>query len=242
MSQFSVAIVIQARMNSSRLPGKMMINLGGNPILKWVLCRVMRAKMVKEVVVATSHNKSDDCIVDLAKKIGVKAFRGSELDVLDRFSKSTYQLRSNVIVRVCADNPFIDPEEIDALISFYFEKKVDLAFNHAPKYGCKYADGFGAEIFSKNILLELERLTFLDDKKYREHITTYFYENVNKYKIAFLEPHKNLEYPNLRFDLDSNLDLIWLRKLCDSGVTINTKATEIVKIANDLLNEKRLND
>ena len=117
--------IVQARMGSSRLPGKMMMDLAGEPLLHWVLSRVKKAKLLDSIILATSDGAIDDQLVELAQKLNVPVFRGSETDVLGRFLEAANVSKADHVVRVCGDNPLIAPEEIDRLVEF-FEK----ALNH----------------------------------------------------------------------------------------------------------------
>ena len=144
--------VVQARMGSSRFPGKMIARLGAYPLLEWVLRRVRRASSVDAVVLATTDSPRDEALIEIAGRLGVAAYRGSETDVLQRFRDAAEAHRADWIVRVCADNPFVDPEEIDHLIHFFSVNSCDYACNHQDRLGSRYADGFGAEILSSNLL------------------------------------------------------------------------------------------
>jgi len=115
----STVAIIQARMGSSRLPGKMMMELAGTPIIEWVVRRVQGAALLDDIIVATSDADIDDGLALIAKNLGVQVFRGSEANVLDRFIKAAEYCEADTIVRICADNPLIDPGEIDRLIKFY---------------------------------------------------------------------------------------------------------------------------
>ncbi|HNC94755.1 MAG TPA: NTP transferase domain-containing protein, partial [Myxococcota bacterium] len=108
-----VVAIIQARMGSVRFPGKMLANLHGYPVLEWVLHRVAQATEVDEVVLATTDMARDNPLVELAGRLAVPVHRGSESDVLGRFADAAAAFDAEGVVRICADNPFIDPAEID---------------------------------------------------------------------------------------------------------------------------------
>ncbi|OYU71783.1 MAG: hypothetical protein CFE45_42280 [Burkholderiales bacterium PBB5] len=126
--------IVQARMGSTRFPGKMLAPLGGRPLLEWVLRRVQSARLVDAVVLATTDLQRDKPLVDLARNLGVATFTGSESDVLGRFAAASAQHRADVVVRVCADNPFVDGAEIDRLLAFFAVQDVDYAWDHASAY------------------------------------------------------------------------------------------------------------
>ena len=112
MKPRTVAIV-QARMGSARFPGKILANLGGYPLLEWVLRRVSRASLLDETVLATSTKPQDDALAAVAKTIGIRTFRGDESDVLGRFVMTANMSDAEQVVRICADNPFVDPDNYD---------------------------------------------------------------------------------------------------------------------------------
>lgn len=147
-----VVAVVQARMGSQRFPGKMLSQLGEHTLLDWVLQRVLRSTQVDQVVLATSTNSEDDKLVSAALRLEVNSIRGSETDVLSRFLLAANESQADLVVRVCADNPFIAPEELDRLIVDHCAKSVDYSCNHQQKLSNKYADGFGAEIFRTTCL------------------------------------------------------------------------------------------
>ena len=140
----SVFAIIQARMGSSRFPRKMIARLGPYTLIEWVFIRVNKTKNIDKVLLATSDLPRDDELVKIANKYNINVYRGSELDVLKRFYNAAYKNKAKTIIRICADNPFIDPIELDRLINFYNENECDYAFNHQNKLKSNYADGFGA--------------------------------------------------------------------------------------------------
>ena len=225
---YNVAI-IQARMGSLRFPGKMLATLGGIPILEWVITRLLCADLVDEIVLATSSAEADNALVEIAKKLGIKIFRGSEADVLGRFLGAVKLTPALNIVRICADNPFVDPKEVDKLIRFFLDTKPDYACNHQDRLGSLYADGFGAEIFSVITLEKIEKKT--THPSHREHVTQYIWDNLEEFKINSVPAPMNLSFPHLRFDVDVSSDLEWLSSLVKKGVTITSSAEEIIAIA-----------
>lgn len=229
MKERTVAI-IQARMGSTRFPGKMLARLGEYPVLEWVLRRTKQAHELDGVVLATSSLACDQALVDLAKKCDVEFFCGDEDDVLGRFVGASEFSHTQRVVRVCADNPFVDPCEINRLILFFgSDGKYDYACNHLDRLGNRYADGFGAEILNVELLKQIENKA--TDKKYREHVTSYLWEHSDEYRLAAVQAPVELAYPNLSFDIDIPADLVRLGKLVAAGVGIETSASKIVEIA-----------
>ena len=166
------AIIVQARMQSTRLPGKVMKDLGGRPMLEFMIERIKKCKLKYELIIATSKSKSDDIIQDLCTSLKVTVVRGSEDDVLDRYVMAAKQVKSSVIVRLTGDCPFIEPEIIDRVVEEYFNQNFDYVSNCYPP---SFPDGLDVEVFSlRSLLLESEKCT---DKSHREHVTQWMQES-----------------------------------------------------------------
>ena len=227
MKPRTVAIV-QARMGSARFPGKMLANLGGHPLLEWVLRRVSRARLLDETVLATSTDARDDALAALAGKIGIRTCRGDELDVLGRFVAAADLSHASQVVRVCADNPFIDPDEIDRLVAFFQANACDYACNHMDRLGSRYADGFGAEILSAELLRKIAGLA--TEPKHREHVTLYLWDHAADYRMLAVPAPSAMAHPELRFDVDNPADLAALEQLIAADVNLQTPASRIVAL------------
>jgi spore coat polysaccharide biosynthesis protein SpsF len=221
--------IIQARMGSTRFPGKMLANLGGIPCFEWVVTRLRRAKTLDSVLLATTNLSSDDNLVNLARDLGVEVYRGDEHDVLGRFIEASHISKAERVVRICADNPFIEPEEVDRLVTFFDEVQCDYACNHQNRLGSSYADGFGAEITTAKILKKIDLLAIED--LYREHVTLYLWDHLQDFVVKAIKAPCYLAFPNLRFDIDTKEDLVKLELLVKSGVTLNTSAEQIIQLA-----------
>ena len=228
MNPRNVAI-IQARMGSSRFPGKMLARLGGIPLFEWVVRRLLRATNLAQVVLATSDRKSDDALAELAAGLDIAVFRGSEADVLGRFVGAFRMAGADNIIRICADNPFIDPGEVDRLVSYFADNPCDYACNHQDRLGSGYADGFGAEILSAALLEKMAANA--TDARHREHATLFLWDHANEYRLRAPAAPVDLAFPQLRFDVDVPADLANLEALVRAGVGIETSASEIVRIA-----------
>lgn len=228
MNPRNVAI-IQARMGSSRFPGKMLARLGDAPLLEWVVRRLLRATTLAQVVLATSDGAGDDPLAALATRLGVGVFRGSETDVLGRFVGAAKMARADNVVRICADNPFIDPSEVDRLVKDFADNPCDYACNHQDRLGSNYADGFGAEILSAGLLEKIA--ADATEARHREHATLYLWDHANEYRLRAPAAPAELAFPELRFDIDAPADLANLESLVRAGVGIDTSARDIVRIA-----------
>jgi spore coat polysaccharide biosynthesis protein SpsF len=216
-------------MGSSRFPNKMLQKLGPHTILEWVLYRVARSKKIDRLMLVTSFEDKDNELVASVEKLGISIFRGSEHDVLERFAFAASNFSTDYIVRICADNPFVDPNEIDRLILEFLESPCDYACNHRDSLGSNYADGFGAEILSNNLLQKLNKIATEDS--HREHVTLYLWDNAHSFKIRAIKSPKEIAFPKLRFDVDTLEDFNYLKQLISMGVRLDSTAAEIVSFA-----------
>jgi spore coat polysaccharide biosynthesis protein SpsF len=203
-------VIVQARMGSSRLPGKSMMPVWQDvSLLEMVLLRVSRAIIPDCVILATSTNKKDDVLVPIAKECKVDIFRGSENDVLGRFTKALKKYPAEAVVRACADNPLLDPMMIDNLIKFFWENyPCDYAMNLGPMTG--FPDGVGVEMVSADALRRLDK----EAKKTsdREHVVTFLHDNP-KYHRCYLYAEEEYQRPQYRLDIDFMEDLEFIREL-----------------------------
>ena len=216
--------VIQARMGSTRLPNKMMLSLHSKPIIEWVVKRTMRSSL-DEIILATSTLRSDDVLAKYALSLGVKVFRGDEQNVLKRFYDALQGTNSTHLVRICADNPLIDPLEIDNLIAFYKATPCDYAYNHIPRDNL-YPDGLGAEIVSYELFSQIYSRASLSAHK--EHCLSYIWDNKQEFDIKTFDPSQDLlKRPDLKFDVDTFDDYY---KLAMKDFDINVRSDELVQI------------
>lgn len=211
-----VVAVVQARMGSARFPGKMLAPLAGRPLLDWVLRRVRQAATLDRVVLATSADAANDPLAALATALSIDVVRGDEHDVLSRFLTAADRTGARWIVRICADNPFIDAREIDRLVAFMRHAGADYAFNHLDRLGNGYADGFGAEIVSVDAL----RAAAVEsrDPADHEHVTTFIWRHPDRFAVATFAAPPALRHPELRFDVDTPADLAALEPLAALGI------------------------
>jgi len=222
-----VAVVVQARVGSSRFPSKMLAPLAGRPLVDWVLGRVGRSARAGVRVLATTADPADDALADRALAAGFAAVRGSAEDVLGRYVAAIDAHPCDLVVRVCADNPFVAPEEIDRLVDAFDPARHDYACNHQSRLGSGYADGFGAEILAASTLRDVAaRAT---DRAHREHVTSYVWDHASRYRILALPAPAGLDHPEVRLDVDTPEQLAALDAFARApGIGIATPATEIV--------------
>lgn len=226
-----VVAVVQARMGSSRFPGKMAAKLGSHDLLSWVLTRVCQAQNLDQVVLATSVSSDDDQIVKIASNFEVLVVRGSQDDVLGRFVKAASESHADLVVRVCADNPFIAAEEIDRLVVAHKSGNFDYSCNHQERLNNRYADGLGAEILSGALLSQIAASTNLDS--HREHVTSFIWEHLDRFKVQAVSAPIELAFPEIKLDIDTPQDLQNLNEFVNEfAVTPSSSASEIVRCFN----------
>ena len=226
-------------MGSQRLPGKMMKKIGNLTVIEWVIKRLKKSKSINQIILTTSRKKKDKIFKKISQKLKVNFFAGNEKDVLGRFLSSVSNIKKANIIRICADNPFIDPQQIDLLTSTYSKNKFDYVCNHQNRINSRYADGFGAEILSLDLLKKLNKIA--TNKEYREHVTLYIWKNKKKFKIHSIKATKNLAYPDLRFDIDTPEDYKMIKNLVKKfRININTKAEKIIRFKLEELRELNL--
>ena len=196
-----VVAIIQARMGSTRLPGKVMKEILGKPVILWDLDRVSLSKLIDEIVVAIPYGKENDVIVDTIKEYNDKIIvtRGSEDDVLDRYYQAAVQTNADVVVRITSDCPLIDPVVIDNVIEHFLDNDCDYCSNSLTR---TYPRGLDTEVFS---FKSLETGWNEAKKDYeREHVTPYIIENPDKFKLLNVANDINLSH--LRWTLDTKED------------------------------------
>lgn len=199
-----VVAIIQARMSSSRLPGKALLPIGGVPMLKRVIDRVRRAGRVDQVVVATTTDSSDDAIATACKTWQTDCFRGNLFDVLDRYYQAALHYQAATIVRITADCPMIDPLGINRVVERFFEEGCDFAANRLPPPLKRTTPiGMDTEVCS---FAALERAWQNATQTFeREHVMPWLYEEAGRAKVCVVDDPRDIGH--LRFTVDTPADL-----------------------------------
>jgi len=194
----NIVAIVQARMGSSRLPGKVLMDIDEMPLLEIMLSRVEKSRLLKKIIIATSNLPKDNPIEQFCINNDYHCFRGSENDVLSRYYESAKEYNADIIVRLTADCPLIDPEIIDKVINLYFHDKVDYSANTVPPKNSTFPDGSDVEVFSYKAL---ER-AYKESKKAseREHVTHYFWRGNNGFSTSQLINETN--WSEYRFTID----------------------------------------
>lgn len=197
--------VIQCRMVSTRLPGKALAEIAGQPALTWVIERVRRCRRLDGALIATTTDPTDDPVADLAGRCGLDVVRGASEDVLSRYVAALDRLPAERVVRITADNPLTAPESVDALVDFALAEDADYA------YVARYPYGGSTDLFRADLLRAVHRADA--NIRQREHINAYFLDHYLGFHIASLRMPPELERPDVRLTLDDDVDLARLRAL-----------------------------
>lgn len=196
-----VVCIIQARMGSTRLPGKVLKDLFGKTVLEHLIERVKQSKLIDEIIIATTESEKDNAIVEQAEKSGVKYFRGSEKDVLNRYYNAAKESNAAIVVRITSDCPLIDPFIIDDVIRFFQENDYSIVTNAGNDLNQRtYPRGLDVEVFSFEALQKAFK--YATENYQREHVTPYIYEHAEK--IYYYK--NNIDYSNYRWTLDTEED------------------------------------
>lgn len=200
-----IVAIIQARMGSTRLPGKILKKLNGKTLLEYQLERVQRSALIDEIIVATTVKESDDAIVTLCNQLGVSIYRGSEDDVLSRYYEAAIQYKADIIVRLTSDCPLIDHIVMDEVIQLYLDclEEVDYVSNALKR---TFPRGLDTEVFSISALKRAYIEAFLPQD--REHVTAYLYMNPDEFRLANLECKQNWGKHRWTVDTEEDFELI----------------------------------
>ena len=202
----SVVAIIQARMGSSRLPGKVMMDLGGKPLLAHVIQRALNIQNVDRVVLATTTHIADKPLLGLAEEYGISSFAGNEEDVLDRFYQAARQHDASTVMRLTADCPFLDPDVSYQTLRRFQQGDVDYASNNHPP---TYPDGLDTEVFSRTTLDQAWREATLSSE--REHVTPFIWKNADIFRLANVTSSSDLS--EMRWAVDEPEDLEFARSI-----------------------------
>lgn len=207
ISKERFVVVLQARMGSTRLPKKVLKPILGRPLLSYQIERLRKAKLVDEIVVATTTDSLDDLIETFCKQEKINVYRGSEEDVLDRYYQAAKTFQAEVIIRVTGDCPLIDPEILDRVIQFYIDARpsYDYVSNTLKR---TFPRGLDVEVFSfKN----LERAAMEAKRpEEREHVTVYFYRHPELFSLGNVECETNQAHHRWTVDEEADFQLITL--------------------------------
>ena len=211
----STVAIIQARMGSTRLPGKVLEQLQGEPVLARVVQRARRARRVDSVIVATTTSVPDQAIVAECARLAVPCYRGSEEDVLDRYLQAARGHNAQHVVRITADCPLIDPELMDQVVAAFFDAAADYA---SLDIESSYPRGLDVEVVSAAALEVAGREARLPYE--RVHVMPFFYHHPERFRLVNVKAADDLSH--YRWTLDTKEDLEFLRAVCARLPDVNT--------------------
>ncbi len=208
MLKKKVVAFIQARMGSTRLPGKIMMDINGRPMLWHVFFRLKRARLLDDVVVVTTTGSGDDVVEVFCGMNQMQCFRGNEHDVLDRYYQAAKVFHADVLVRITADCPLIDPATTDQVVDALLRNK-DGFCGAANIVHRTYPRGLDVEAFS---FVAIEKAWKMTAQPYeREHVTIYFYEHPEFFKVCSVEQARDLSW--MRWTVDQMDDLHFIKEV-----------------------------
>lgn len=201
----NVVIISQARISSTRLPGKVLKEVLGKPLLQYQIERLWRVRNISNVVVATTQSVPDDPVANLCKSLGCAVYRGSETDVLGRYYHAAKAHAADVVVRITADSPLIDPGVIEQVIQSYRRhvSEYDYVSNTVMR---TYPRGMDTEVFPVRVLGEAFREARLDYE--REHVTPFLYMHPERYRIGNVSYHVDVSQHRWTVDTSEDFELI----------------------------------
>jgi spore coat polysaccharide biosynthesis protein SpsF len=226
LKKLNIVILVYARLNSKRLPNKVLIKINSKTILSLVIQRIKKISKYKiPIIVCSSKNKSDDKLINYCKRNQINYFRGSLNNVFQRTVECSHKYNFKSFVRVCADRPFFDVRLMDKMIKKFKEKKHDIVTNQFPR---TYPKGLACEIADIDIFKNLDKSRILELEK--EHIFNFFYRNNKNYRIFNFSLNRSMTTKTIKeidWSLNDKKDLLKIRKIY-AGYSAN-KYIDILK-------------
>jgi len=233
----NIIAVVEARMTSSRLPGKHLLQANGKPMLQHLVDRLKRVSLLNDIVIATTTNSADDELVNFAKSNNIAFYRGSELDVMGRVVEAGKYFGADVICEVTGDCPIIDPSLVEHAVQTFVANDA-VYVNYGVCAGLP--DGMGCQVFLWNALNESAKMT--RDSLDREHVTLHIKNHPESFRSIYMVAPSSLYRPNLSVTLDESSDYILIKKIienfgdanpffsCDQVISILEENSDWVKI------------
>lgn len=205
-----ILAIVQARMGSNRLPGKVIKPILGKPMILYTLDRLKKSRYINEIVLATSTNDREDPLVQVVSQKGYSIFRGEEDNVLKRYVDTYKEYGSDIIVRITGDCPLIDSHIVDNVISYYLINDYDYVRLDVPD---TFIRGFDVEVFSSEALVKAYgEVSKIGEDRYKEHVTLYMYKNKDKFKIGYVKGDK-LYSKDYRLCVDTEEDFEVVKRI-----------------------------
>ena len=206
MNKKKITVIIEARTGSSRLRNKVVAEIEGKPMIFYVIDRVKQIKSVEQIILATTQEKNDKILIEIAKQNSIGIFAGDSMDVLNRDYQCALQNNADPIIRITGDCPLIDPDIVEEMLEFYLKNNYDYISN---RINPKYPDGLDVEIYSFKTLQMVEQNAKLSSE--RALVTTYITKNPKIFKIFSYENQEDLS--DHRWTVDEQNDLEFIRKI-----------------------------
>ncbi|WP_431811458.1 cytidylyltransferase domain-containing protein [Lysinibacillus sp. FW12] len=213
-----IVAIIQARMGSTRLPGKILKKVNGRPLLSYQIERLKQSNYINDLVIATTIDEKDDLIVEFCEKNNILSFRGSEKDVLARYYETAKAFKAEAIVRITSDCPIIDVQVVDKTIQFFIDKNFEYVSNTVER---TYPRGLDTEIFTFAALEIAYNEAILE--RDREHVTAYFYTNPDIFKIGSV--CNEIDYSKYRWTVDTEEDFQLIKNIIENLYSENPQFT-----------------
>ena len=200
-----VICVLQARMGSHRLPGKAMAEICGKPMIEHIITRLQKITPLHGIVLATTLKREDEILVRIAKRLGIRCFRGPTWDVLRRITRAAETSDAEIVINASGDNPLISPLLINKMLKYHIEKKADFTFMGGAPIGST------ADIFSLSTLQKIN--LWAKTPVHREHVNAYIFENLERFNVLRVLPPDSWRLPFLRVTVDTPEDLELIREI-----------------------------
>jgi spore coat polysaccharide biosynthesis protein SpsF len=226
-------------MTSSRLPGKVLLQAAGKPMLEHLVNRLKTVPSLDEIVLATTVNKTDDVLLDFSNKVGIKSFRGSEDDVMARVIGAADSVGAEVVVEITGDCPIIDPQIIEQTIQMFKAHQADYVSNAHIR---SYPDGMDAQVFRLSTLQRSAAMT--DDALDHEHVTLHIRNHPETFSHVHLVAPPEIYWPELGLTLDEPQDYELLKKIIEYFEPTNSlfSCLDVVRLLRQKLNWVAINE
>ena len=230
-----IGSIIEARMSSSRLPGKVLMTAANKPFLLHIVERLKRVKKIDKIIVATTNNKKDEAIIKFCKKNNISFFRGSEDNVMQRVILAAKKYKLDLITEVTGDCPIIDYRIIDQCLEIFLSNKVDYVTNCHIR---SYPDGMDVQVYKLRTLIKSSKMT--KNKLDQEHVTLHIRKNPSIFKTINLMPNRDIYWPELGLTLDEYKDYLLLKKIIEHFYKKKNKLFSCEDVINFLRFNKKI--
>ncbi len=230
-----IGAIIEARMSSSRLPGKVLMTAANKPFLLHLVDRLKRVKKIDKIIIATTNNKKDEAIIKFCKKNNISFFRGSEDNVMQRVILAAKKYKLDLITEVTGDCPIIDYRIIDQCLEIFLSNKVDYVTNCHIR---SYPDGMDVQVYKLRTLIKSSKMT--KNKLDQEHVTLHIRKNPSIFKTINLMPNRDIYWPELGLTLDEHKDYLLLKKIIEHFYKKKNKLFSCEDVINFLRFNKKI--